>query len=69
MVFLIIILVLLLIAAVMMIFHQKEKNDVQREFINLYVQKLKDLESENAALKIDTGKLIEKDKGEFQGHH
>ena len=64
---------LLLIAAVVVIIRQKEKNDVQNEFINLCTQRLKDLDKEIETLKSRTKMLAEDNradnKGEFQGHH
>ena len=64
---------LLLIAAVVVIIRQKEKNDVQNEFINLCTQRLKDLDKEIETLKSRAKMLAEgnraDNKGEFQGHH
>lgn len=64
---------LLLIAAVWVIFRQKERSDVQKEFLNLSLQRTKDLEKENDSLKRQVECLCKKsqpkpaDKG-FQGH-
>lgn len=68
-----IIMVLLLIAAVWVIFHQREKSDVQREFLNLSLQRIKDLEKENTSLKQQVESLCKSNQPrpadkDFQGH-
>lgn len=71
----IIILVILLIAAVVVISNQKERNGALKDYVNLSLSKIKDLEKENSALRSQIEKLVaegapDDNKGkEFQGHH
>lgn len=70
-----IILGILLIAAVVVIGYQKGRNDVLKDFLNLCISRIKDLEKENSSLEKQVDKLSSKiipgDKNgeEFQGHH
>lgn len=70
---LVIILILLLVAAVVLIFRQKERSEVQNELINLSLQRVKDLEKENADLQQRLKSLHQEDRPEmednsYQGH-
>ncbi len=70
---LVIIMVLLLIAAIWVIFRQNERSDVQKEFLNLSLQHIKDLEEENVHLKQQVESLGKANQPEstdkdYQGH-
>ena len=70
---LIIIIGLLLIAAIWVIFRQNERSDVQKEFLNLSLQRIKDLEEENVHLKQQVESLgkanqPESTDNDYQGH-
>lgn len=70
---LIIIIGLLLIAAVWVIFRQNEISNVQKEFLNLLLQRIKDLEEENVHLKqrvesLGKANQPESTDNDYQGH-